>query len=184
MQFIDTAYAAEEVHESAPQDQGVLASLGINGQLFTAQLINFAIIACIIWFLILKPLTTKMTERQKMIDEAIENSKKVQENLAKSEEQYLAKLAEAKIEAGAIVERAMAESEKINTAMKTKTKQEIEALVEQAKKNIAIERSEMKSEIKQEAAEMIVSALEKILAEKMTDKKDKELIADMIKKIK
>ena len=44
-------------------DGGVAASLGINGTLFVFQLINFAIVASIIWFLILKPLTKKMTER-------------------------------------------------------------------------------------------------------------------------
>lgn len=183
MQFIETAYAAEEAHE-ATADAGVLGSLGINSTLFASQLINFAIVALVLWFLILKPLSKKLTERQKMIDDAIENSKQVQENLAKSEQKFADMIAAAKVEANKIAEKAGADAEKSAEAMKAKTKQDIEALIEQAKKNIKSEREEMKAEIKQETAEMIVMALEKIISEKMTDKKDKELIAEMVKKIK
>lgn len=184
MQFIETAHAAEEAHTTAVAEQSVLASLGINSQLFTAQLINFAIIACIIWFLILKPLTKKMTERQDMIDEAIANSKRVQENLAKSEQDFQNAVIAAKAEANKIVEKAGVDAEKVADAMKGKAKQEIENLIDHAKNTIKIEREEMKAGIKKEAADLIVMALEKILSEKVTDKKDKELITEMIKKIK
>jgi len=47
--------------------QGVAASLGLNTQLFVFQLINFVIVAIILWFLILKPLIKKMEERKKII---------------------------------------------------------------------------------------------------------------------
>ncbi|MBI5728647.1 MAG: ATP synthase F0 subunit B [Candidatus Magasanikbacteria bacterium] len=177
------AYAAEGTTETESADTGVLASLGINGTLFTAQLINFTIIAGILWFLILKPLTKKLAERQKMIDDSIANSKKVQENLAKSEQHFQQRVDEAKVEANKVVERATQEAEKMGATMKTKAKQEIELLVDQAKRNFSIERDEMRAAVKTEAAEMITVALQKILAEKMTEKKDKELIAEMIKKM-
>ena len=181
MSFIETAFAAEE---TVPADIGVLGSLGINGTLFAAQLINFIIVALIIWFLILKPLTKKMAERQKMIDDSIENSKKVQHNLEKSEQHFQKRVDEAKVEANKVVERATQEAEKMAGSMKVKAKQEIELLVDQARRNISIERDKTKAEIKAEAGEMIVAALEKILSEKITDKKDKELIAEMVKKMK
>lgn len=192
MQFIDTVYAQEAEpavtaetgsHEGAAST-GVLGSLGINGTLFVSQLVNFAIIVVIVWFLILEPLTKKLAERQKMIDDSIDNSKKVQRNLEKSEQEFQKRIDEAKVEANKIVEHAVTESEKMNGEMKTKAKQEIETLVDQAKKNIKIEREEIKAEIKKETAEMIVTALEKILSEKITDKKDKELIWDMVAKMK
>lgn len=183
MQFIDIVYAAEETAEVGAADAGVLTSLGINGTLFTAQLINFAIVACILWFLILKPLTKKLTERQKMIDDSITNSKKVQENLQKSEQQFQKRIDDAKVEANKVVERATQEADKMSTSLRIKAKQEIELIVDQAKRNIAVERVDMKVEIKKETAEMIVMALQKILSEKMTDKKDKELIAEMLKKM-
>lgn len=184
MNFIETVHAEEEaqVVETAAEG-GVLASLGINGTLFTAQLINFALVAAILWFLILKPLTKKLSERQKMIDDSIKNSKKIEDNLAKSEEKFEEKLNQAKVEANKIVEKASDEAAKAANGVKIKAKQEIENLIDQAKKNIKQEREDMKSEIKKEAASMVVMALEKILSEKVTDKKDKEFIGEMVKKM-
>ncbi|MCX6778657.1 MAG: ATP synthase F0 subunit B, partial [Candidatus Magasanikbacteria bacterium] len=78
MNFIEIAHASEaptELTETTEQSGGVLGSLGINGQLFVFQLINFILVAAILWFLILKPLTKKMAERKKIIDESLDNVK-------------------------------------------------------------------------------------------------------------
>ncbi len=181
MQFIDTVYAAE-IAESA--QEGLLTSLGINGTLFIFQLVNFAIVATIIWFLILKPLTKKMTERQKMIDDSIDNSKKIQETLQHSEQKYQERIDQAKVEYNKILEKATVDAVATTDAMKVKAKQEIEMLVDQAKRNIKIEKEEMVSALKNETAGFIVMALEKILGEKVDSKKDKEMIEEMIKKLK
>lgn len=163
---------------------GPLAALGINPTLFVFQFINFAIVASIIWFLILKPLTKKMNERQKLIDESIDNAKKIQENLRTSEQKYQEKIDVAKAEAGKILEKASNETEKITSEMKQKAKLEIENLVTEAKRNIKAEREEMVSEVKNSAADLVISALEKVLSEKITDKKDQQLVEEMIKKLK
>ena len=171
-----------EIKEEAA-DTGVLASLGLNTSQFVFQLVNFAIVAAIIWYLILKPLTSRLAERQKMIDESIENSKKVQENLVKAERDYLKKIDEAKAEAGKIMENANAEGKNTTEQMKVQAKKEIEMLVEQAKRNIKIEEVEMVSRIKSQTAELLTSALEKILEEKIDTKKDEKLIASALEKL-
>jgi len=184
MNFINIAHAQEsETTAEQPQDAGVFASLGINGTMLGFQLINFAIVAAIIWFLILKPLTKKMTERQKMIDDSIDNAKRIQETLQKSEQKYQARIDEAKVEANKILDRASTETEGLTEAMKVKARQEIELLIDQAKRNIKIEKEAMVAGLKQETAGFIVAALEKILTEKIDNAKDKELIAEMIKKM-
>lgn len=174
-----------EVHAEIAEEGGggALGSLGINPTLFTFQLINFALVGSIIWFLILKPLSKKLTERQKMIDESIENARKVQENLQRSELKYQEKIDAAKVEASKIIEKAGKEAEQFSTELKIKAKKEIEILVEQAKRNIKIEKEDMMTGVKKAASEMIGIALEKILSEKINDKKDKEIIEEMVKKI-
>ncbi|MFH2018392.1 MAG: F0F1 ATP synthase subunit B, partial [bacterium] len=165
-------------------DEGLLASLGLNGQLFISQWINFAIVVAILWFLILKPLVKKLNERQKMIDDSISNAEKIQKNLDRSEKDYLAKMDVAKAEACRILTQANSEAEVVAEQVKEKAKNEIEAVVLQAKKNIGLEKDEMVSKLKQQTADMIVLALEKILSEKIDGKKDKELIEKAIKDMK
>lgn len=187
MSFIDIAHAQEaapETHTEVATDQGLLASLGISGVKFAEQLFNFVLVAVVIWFLILKPLTKKMAERQKLIDDSIANAKKVQDNLIMSEQKYQEKIDMAKVEANKILEKATTEAALVGSQMKVKAKEEIEMLVESAKKNIRIEKEDMVQNLKKETASLVVLAVEKILQEKMTDKKDTQLITEMVAKMK
>jgi len=181
MNLIDIAQA-EELENTA--DAGVAASLGLNTQLFIFQLINFAIVASIIWFMILKPLTKKMAERKKIIDDSIDNVKKVEENLLQSEQKFKETLDEAKVAANAVIEKANAEAEKLSTDVKNKARTEIASLFEQAKIKIQAEKDEVMTGIKTETAGLIVMAVEKILKEKMDKKKDMEMVEETIHQIK
>lgn len=175
--------SAETHAETTAEGGSPLASLGINPTLFVFQLINFAIIAAVIWYLILKPLTKKLSERQKMIDESLDNAKKIQDNLQKSEQKYQERIDAAKVETGKILDKANKEAEKIAVETKNKAKTEIEALIEQAKRNIRSERDEMITDVRKAGADLVVAALEKILSEKIDSKKDKEIISEMITRI-
>ncbi len=177
----------EEVGDNShtvASDDSITASLGINTQLFIFQLINFAIVASIVWFMILKPLVNKMEERKKQIDDSIDNAKRVETNLAESEKQYQEKIDEAKVEANKIIELSHEEGKKLGKMLKDKAHADIELLVTQAKKNIEIDKQEMKEEIRRETAQLVVLALEKILSEKFDEKKDGKFIEDILKEIK
>lgn len=181
--FIDIAYASETVAETAETtaESGLMASLGLDGRLFAFQLINFAIVAAILWFLILKPLVKKLTERQKMIDDGLDNAKKAQEQMERSEVDYRAKISEAKKEAQTILEKTEKDAKTLSENLKNKAKQEIEAMAEQAKKIILKEKDEMMTGLKGETANLIVAALEKILGEKVAGEKDKKMIEEALK---
>lgn len=183
MLLTNIAYAAEETVPST-QEEGVLGSLGINGTLFVFQLINFAIVVVVLWFMILKPLTKKMSERQKMIDDSIDNAKKIETNLGMSERKYQEKIDQAKVDANKFIAKSQEESALAAEAMKEKTRKEIELLVETARKNIKTERDESINELKLQAAELIVSAAEKILSAKIDVEKDNKIIEETVKSMK
>lgn len=179
----ETEASHEAVATEGGAEEGLLASLGINGPLFAFQLINFAIVSVILWFLILKPLTKKMAEREKIIGESIDNAKRVETNLQKSEKDYQGKIDTAKIEANKILERANEEAEGMAEKLKVKATTEIEGLVEQAKRNIKKEKDDMIYGLKKETGELVVLALEKVLGDKMDNDKDKKVIEDTLKNL-
>ena len=190
MNFIDIAWASSEEEATTLEQtsnsgqESVAASLGLNGQLFAFQLLNFVIVAVVIWFLILKPLVKQLEERRKIIDESLNKAKKIDENMAQSQAEFSAKLDEARGEANKIIEKAGIEADNLVGEIKIKSKKEIEGLVEQAKRNIKIEQEEMLLSLKAETAELVVAAVEKILEEKLNDKKDKELVVSALKDLK
>lgn len=177
------ATETEATHEAAPANESVAASLGLNGQLFIFQLINFAIVAAIVWFLILKPLTKKLEERKKIIDDGLDKAKEIDANLQMAEQKFQERVDDAKAEANKIVEMAQDEAEKAGTNMKIRAKKEIELVVDQARRNIQIEKEEVMTGIKQETANLVIAAVEKIVGEKLDEKKDHKLIEDSIKKL-
>ncbi|MBI4993154.1 MAG: F0F1 ATP synthase subunit B [Candidatus Magasanikbacteria bacterium] len=184
---MNTVYASSEPIEAevgAAQESGVAASLGLNGQLFAFQLLNFAIVAAIVWFLILKPLTKKLEERKNLIDESLDKTKQVDANLQMAEQKFQERIDGAKAEASKIVEKAFGEGERLTVEMKKRAQKEIELVVDQARRNIKIEKEEMIAGLKQETVNLIVAALEKILSEKVDGKKDKELIEETLKGLK
>ena len=171
-------------HAPGGADEGVAASLGLNGQLFAFQLLNFAIVAVIVWYLILKPLTKQMDKRKKMIDESIDNAKAVETNLKMSKQQYQEKVDEAKVEYNKIVESSHAEAKAVGEGMKEKAKKDIELLIDQAKRNIKIEKEEAMAEVREEAGELVVAVAEKLLKTKLDDAGDKKIVEDAIKGLK
>lgn len=177
----------KEVQEhttEAAGDGGVLSTLGLNVGQFASQLFNFALVLCIVWFLILKPLTKKLDERKKIIDESLDNAKEVEKNLMMSQQKFDETIAEAKNESSAIIQHAHDEAEKMATDMKEKAKSELADLVEKAKKTIANEKEEMKTELHQETVALVVAVAEKILGQKLDGKKDEEFIRDILKSVK
>jgi len=174
----------EAATHGAEVSDSVFVTLGLNPTLFVFQLINFAVVALIIWFLVLKPLTKKISERQEVIEKSLINAEEVESNLRKSEIKYQEKIDQAKSDAAGIIEKAGKEAKDQAEEIKNKSKEEIELLIKQAKKNILIEKDEMIAGIKSQAGELVVAALEKILEDKIDNKKDKEMILRSIKNIK
>lgn len=187
--FIDQAFAAEEHGEVVAMETqtteggGVLANLGIDGSMFAAQMINFLFVVAVIWFLILKPITKKMTERQRIIDEGLNNAEKIKNQLVQSEADYNTRLEEAKEAGRKVMEKATQDAQMEAETLKNKSKEEIQTLVEQAKTRIQAEKEEMVQALKSETANMVVAALEKILNQKIDTTTDKKIIEDMLKKM-
>lgn len=182
MNFVQTAYAT--THETAEVvEQGLLGSMGIDLKMFVLQLVNLAIVFVILWFLILKPLTKKMAERQKTIDEGLDNSKKIEQMLKKSEDDYKDQMNTAKTEANQILEKAKLDAELTAESIKKTMKNDIDQLAITAKKNIEDEKQKMVANFKNEAGDIVVLALKKIVSKNFDSTKDKKEIDDALEMI-
>ncbi len=188
MNFIDIAKASTEAPELAVtaenHSEGVLSSLGIHGTDIAFQLVNFIIVSLIIWFLILKPVTKKMTERQKLIDDSLKNADEIEKRLNKSQVEYQERVDQAKIEARKIIDQSTEEAVQNKEKLKQEATKEIEELIDQAKQKIQLEKEKVLKGIKEESATLLSLALEKIIGKKIDLSQDKEIIEEMIHKMK
>lgn len=164
----------------ATQQQGVADILGINFEYLGLQLINFAVVVVIVWFMILKPLGKKLEERKDIIDRSLDKAKEIETNLKMSERKFDEIIANAKAEANDIIEHAKKKADELALKTKAEAIQEVNRLVSQAKKQIASEKEKMVEEVTDAAIELVVLATEKIISEKMDSKKDEALIKKTI----
>ncbi|MBU0596746.1 F0F1 ATP synthase subunit B [Patescibacteria group bacterium] len=176
----------ENTHEEVgveAQNDSVVASLGLNVNLFIFQLANFAIVSAIIWFMILKPLVNKMEERKKLVDESVDNAKRIESNIQISEQKFQEKIDEAKVEANQVIARAQIEADSLAGRMRGKAEADVEELIKQAKAKIGEEKDKMTQELRTETGALVVATLEKVLSKSIDSETDKKLIEDALKKL-
>lgn len=182
--FIETVYAAEEAAEATSQaSEGLLASLGINLPLFIFQLINFAIVAVILWFLILKPLTKKLAERQKMIDESISNAERATKQLEEAETEKRALMTKARAESELLLSKVEKQAAELKEEAAQNAKRQAEKVLAETKKIIEEEKNKMFAEVRKQTVELVVEATQKIIGEKITSEKDRKLIEESLKSL-
>lgn len=182
--FIEIVYAAEEAAEATEQvSEGLLASLGINLPLFIFQLINFAIVAVILWFLILKPLTKKLAERQKLIDESISNAERATKQLEEAETEKRALMTKARAESELLLSKVEKQAAELKEEAAQSAKRQAEKVLAETKKVIEEEKNKMFAEVRKQTVELVVEATQKIIGEKITSEKDKKLIEESLKNL-
>ncbi|MFA4942252.1 MAG: F0F1 ATP synthase subunit B [Patescibacteria group bacterium] len=162
--------------------ESLVSIFHIDIKLFVAQLINFALIFLILYKFAFKPISKIMQERTATIEKSLVDAKEVEKKMVEANSEQTRILNEAKKDAAQIVDNANQSAENNRQKLIEQTKIEVAAIMVNEKAKIAQEKSDSLKEIKQEMAELVVLAVEKVIKEKMTDAKDRELIAESIKK--
>jgi len=149
---------------------------GLDIKLFIAQLINFAIVLFVLWKWVFKPVAKAMTERTAKIEKSLADAKQITEDKETFETWKNAEISKVRTEAAQIITEAKTEAETTRQEILDKAKQEQAALIAQTQIRLEQEQQKALSAAKEQLADIVVTATEKIIKDKLTDKKDQELI--------
>lgn len=159
----------------------LISTFHIDIKLLIAQVANFAVVFGVLYFFALKPLLKTMQDRTKKIEKGIDDAKKIEEKLARAEDEFNREIVKAKKEAGLILQKADEKAEEKRKEQIAKTKEEIGQIINQEKAKMQIEKAETLKEIKKEVADLVILSIEKILDKKLIGD-DAKIIEKMIKK--
>ncbi|MDD5590159.1 MAG: F0F1 ATP synthase subunit B [Candidatus Portnoybacteria bacterium] len=154
----------------------------IDWRLLLAQIINFGVAFSALYFFALKPLQKVMAERSNKIAKSLDQSKEIEKRLTEANEEYRREIFKAKAEAAGIVEKAALVGEEKKKEMLAQAKQEIETLVERQKAEMENEKNRISGEIKKEVAGLVAESVEKILEKEIDEKKNEEIIKEILAK--
>jgi len=157
-----------------------LEALGINLGYLISQIVNFALLAVLLYFAAYKPILRMLDERSARIKQGLEDAENASRRAAEMEQEFELRLAEARKEGQAIVAQATQMSEKARQEILGMAREEARAQVEKAKEEISRERELAMAELRQQVADLSLSISEKVIGESLDQQRQRELIAQFL----
>ncbi|MDP3994120.1 MAG: F0F1 ATP synthase subunit B [Candidatus Doudnabacteria bacterium] len=184
MNFPSLVFLATEVAEhAAPGSAGVLGTLGLNWKLFLAQLVNFGVVIFILWKWVMKPVVGALEARRIRIEESVKKAGEIEKKFADIKAYEEGARHKSRIEADELITRASLTGETLKNEAAERARAESAKILSEARVTIASEKERALLEIREEVAGLAVMAAEKILRAKLDEKKDAELIKNMMKSL-
>lgn len=162
---------------------GILASLGLNVELFVAQLLNFSILLLVLWRFAYKPLLKIMDERTEKIEAGLKNAEEAKALRKRASSEHAHVLAEARGEVQEILEKAREEARAVHERSMAETHTEIEKQIESARERFELERQTMMKSMKKDVVHLVVQVSEQVIGEHINEDIDEAYIQRVIKSI-
>jgi len=165
----------EETKQIA-ESVGVLGSLGINGKIFLAQLVNVSVVMFVMWKWVYRPLLKVMDERAKKIEKGLSDAQESATMKLRAERDKDLVILEARLKAKNIIEESQKAAQIQGETMIAKAKAEVEKIVGQGREQLQRSKAVMLEEAKDELGGLLVLAVANVANEKLDAEKDGELI--------
>jgi F-type H+-transporting ATPase subunit b len=156
----------------------------IDWKLLIAQLVNFAIVAGVLWYFALKPLMKVMNKRTSDIEQSLKDAKEIEQKLHDAEKTKQAVIIEAQKEAQILMEKSYKDAETMKEEKLRETRQEMEKIAAKTKADLLLEKDKMIQEAKHDVADLVISASSKIIGKHLDAAANKKLIEDTIDQAK
>ena len=161
--------------------ESLVSTFHLDIKLLLAQMVNFAIVVGVLYWLAFKPLLKTMGERSAKIEQGLKEAEEIESRLSEAKLEQVAIIKQAKLEAMALLEEARALGEDKKTQLVAKAKEEIGQLIVAEKAKIKEAKDKTLAEIKTEVTDLVLLVAEKVLQEKVNTKIDNEIIAKALK---
>lgn len=163
--------------------ESLISTFHLDAKLLIAQMVNFAIVFLILYFLVFRPLFKVTGDRSQTIEKSLQEAKEIEVRLEKTKSEQKEMIKQAKMDAALVLEEANRQAEERKLGLVAKAKEEIGDLINREKAKIQADKSEALREIRSEVAEMIKLSWEKILQEKMDKSGDEKILNKVLKQM-
>ena len=157
-----------------------MEALGINLGYLISQIVNFTLLAVLLYFVAYKPILRMLDERSARIKQGLDDAELASRRAAEMEQEFEQRLAEARKEGQEIIAQATQMSEKARQEILEMAREEARAQVEKAKEEISRERELAMSELRQQVADLSLNISEKVIGESLDQPRQRELIAEFL----
>lgn len=151
----------------------VAKKFGVSWPTLIAQMINFILVAVVLYHFAIKPILATVEERQKKIANGLQFEEEMRVKMLKADEELAEKFKDASQEAQKLMGEAREQSKVLMDQKIQEATQQAENLIRKAGEATELERQKMLAELRQEVARLVVATSAKVLEKEMTAE-DKE----------
>jgi F-type H+-transporting ATPase subunit b len=184
-------FSAEDLHADAhdsasvgaehAEDGGVISELagnfGISWPTLVAQMVNFCIVALVLYKFAVKPIAATLDERQQKIADGLQYAEEMKVQLAAAERERAEKIKEAAVEAQGILAESREQSKEMIEQKTQEAAAQAEAIIRKASEATELERQKMLSDVRQEVARLVVATSATVLSRDLSDS-EKQTFSD------
>lgn len=176
----DVAYTTQGTQQQGENEGGGIAKLGLNGQIFFAQMINFLVVMIVLWRFVYKPVVRMLDERQKKIEDGVKMAESAQAKMDSVLSEQTRILDKAHQEASLLLDEARQSGEERRTILLSKAKDEVKSLVSAGKEQLRQEHEAMMQEARVQMAQIAVEAARKILEDQVDEKQANKIATKVV----
>ena len=169
------------ISESAAQVNLPLVTIDPGTIVFT--LINTLIIFILFKVFLFKPVGKILDKRNEMAAAEIAEAKRAKESAAKTQQEYIEKLAKAKEEAADIMKQATLRAQKREEEIVNEANQKAAEIKARAEENIERDKQRAVNDIKDEISDIVIMAASKVVEKEISTKDNEAIIADFLQNV-
>ncbi len=157
--------------------------MNVSIQEILTQALSFAILFWILKKLAWKPVLDLLETRRHKISSSFEEIEKTKAELSGLKTEYDRKLARIEEEARGKLQEMIQEGKKVSREIQDSARNQAKEILEKSKEDIELEAKKARVVLRKEMAALVFQATEKLVKEKLSQKKDEELILEFIKEL-
>ena len=167
-----SASADAEITEQIEVDGNIsklAGNFGVKWSTLFAQMVNFCIVALVLYKFAVKPITATLDERQQKIADGLQYAEEMKVQLAAAERERAEKIKEAAVAAQAILAESREQSKEMIEQKTQEAAAQAEAIIRKASEATELERQKMLSDVRQEVARLVVETSATVLSRDLSD---------------
>lgn len=163
------AQASPSGHSVADTVTQICGEFGLRWPFFIAQVVNFIIVAALLWYFAFKPVLATITERQKRIDSGLKYAEEMKAKLDAAQQTCEAQLREAQTKARDIIAEAHRTAKEFGEKQQREALERATGIIEKAQAAIELEKKKMLADARTEIARLVVATTQQVLSKQLSE---------------
>ena len=157
-----------------------MEALGINLGYLVSQIVNFTLLAVLLYFVAYKPILRMLDQRSARIQKGLEDAEAASKRAAEMEIEFQKQLATARKEGQEIIAQATQASDRARQEILARAHEDARGMIDKAKEEIDRERDQAMTDLRRDVGELSVSIAQKIIGQTLDEPGQRRLIAEFL----